>query len=304
MSTFQERLKQAIGARGYEQSMRRSVQTVILYEAHRCIADKLPSLRPFQRKLAFFDQAMALVEGAGFLPHQREEIMWRTGTSREPMQPETAWKRMKLIEKEVEKVAEKARPLCVIGKSHDDVCNEFIQQQYEAVSGQRGKPYPPNWEHAHNNVIMAYRMYYRGAELDPTFPPPDAPKEIIVPAEKPKLRNDSSYYIAVNNGGMGSREGIMSDSVQREDDMALLADHLEPAEERRQVLQEVKEHLDLLKQFEGVISQQALNKRKRELFAALPAAPPSSASRGKQRKEGVVEASNKVARLGPGATQL
>lgn len=82
MATFQERLKHAIGARGYEHCMRRSVQTVILFEAHRCISDKLPSLRPFQRKLAFFDQAMALLEGTNLLPHQKDEVMWRTGTSR------------------------------------------------------------------------------------------------------------------------------------------------------------------------------------------------------------------------------
>jgi len=30
----------------------------------------------------------------------------------------------------------------------------------EIVAGQKGKPYPTNWEHAHNNIIMAYRMYY------------------------------------------------------------------------------------------------------------------------------------------------
>ena len=92
MASFQERFKQALGPRGYEQCMRRSVQTVILYEAHRCIASRLSSLRPFQRKLAFFDQALALLAQSDLLPHQREEVMWRTGTSKESMQPETAWK--------------------------------------------------------------------------------------------------------------------------------------------------------------------------------------------------------------------
>jgi hypothetical protein len=130
--SFHHRLKGAMGERGYEHCMRRSVQTVILYEAHRCISDRLPSLRPFQRKLAFFDQAMALVDTASdyLLPHQQEEIMWRTGTSKEPMQPETAWKRMKLIEKEVEKVVEKIRPLCEEGRAHEEVCTDYIQQQY------------------------------------------------------------------------------------------------------------------------------------------------------------------------------
>jgi hypothetical protein len=120
MGTFQERLVQIIGDRGYESCMRRSIQTVILYEAHRCVA--------------FFDQAIALAETTSLLPHQREEIMWRTGTSKEPMQPDTAWKRMKLIEKEVEKLQEKIKPTCGNGKTHDEIVNDHIQQQYVSTT--------------------------------------------------------------------------------------------------------------------------------------------------------------------------
>ena len=119
-----------MGPRGYENCMRRSVQTVVLYEAHRCIADRLSSLRPFQRKLAFWDQAMALVDAIDLLPHQKDEIMWRTGTSKEPMQPETAWKRMKLIEKEIEKIQEKIRPLVSEERTHKETCDLYVQQQY------------------------------------------------------------------------------------------------------------------------------------------------------------------------------
>jgi hypothetical protein len=83
-------------------------------DAHRCILDQLPSLHPFQRKLAFFDQVMALVDTASdyLLPHQQEEIICWMGTSKELMQPKMAWKRMKLIEKEAQKVVEKIRALC------------------------------------------------------------------------------------------------------------------------------------------------------------------------------------------------
>ena len=130
MSTFQERFKQALGERGYESCMRRSVQSIILYEAHRCISHRLPSLRPFQRKLAFWDQAVALVEATELLPHQKEEILWRTGTSKDPLQADNAWKRMKLIEKEMEKIRGKIRDLCATGLSHDEAIDTFIQQQY------------------------------------------------------------------------------------------------------------------------------------------------------------------------------
>lgn len=134
MATFQDRFKQTIGERGYETSMRRSIQTVILYEAHRCIANRLPSMRPFQRKLAFFDQVQALVDATGFMPHQRQEIMWRTGTSKEAMNAETAWKRLKLIEKEIEKLQEKIKPLCEDGRGHDEIMNSFVQQQFVSAN--------------------------------------------------------------------------------------------------------------------------------------------------------------------------
>ena len=49
-----------------------------------------------------------------------------------------------------------------------------------------------------------------------------------------------------------------------------------PAEERRKLLKEVREHLDILKEFEGVIDEEDLKKRKRALYDALPVAPPPS----------------------------
>ena len=62
MTTFAKRLESTLAAQGgYKNTMRRSVQTVILYEAHRCLKDRLPTLRPFQRKLAFWDLSCALL---------------------------------------------------------------------------------------------------------------------------------------------------------------------------------------------------------------------------------------------------
>lgn len=48
-------------------------------------------------------------------------------------------------------------------------------------------------------------------------------------------------------------------------------------EERRAVLQEVRQHLDILKEYEGIVPEEELNKRKRDLFLALPDAPPPAA---------------------------
>lgn len=98
MATWLDRVKDVLGEGGYSEQMRRSLQTIVLHEAFRCIKPRLGTLRPFQRKAAFIDQAHALVQTMDFLySHQREEILWRTATSKEPMSAEIAWKRQKLV---------------------------------------------------------------------------------------------------------------------------------------------------------------------------------------------------------------
>lgn len=57
----------------------------------------------------------------------------------------------------------------------------------------------------------------------------------------------------------------------------------ESAEARTKALAEVRQHLDLLKEFEGVIPAEELNRRKRELFLALPPAPPPAPANKKLR---------------------
>lgn len=131
MSTWEQRLQEVFGPRGYENCMRRSLQTVILYEANRCLLSHIPSLRPFQRKLAYIDMANALCASVpGLLDHQKKEVMWRTGTSREPMQADTAWKRRKLLNKELEKIGNGVRPLMVQGRTHQQACDAYVQQMY------------------------------------------------------------------------------------------------------------------------------------------------------------------------------
>lgn len=288
MSTFQERIKAVIGPRGYEGVMRRSLQSVILYEAKRCIAPRFGSLRPFQRKCAFMDQAHALIDSLDFLlEHHKAEILWRTATSKEQLQPDFAWKRMKLIEKEMEMIANsKIKPFLARGRAHEEACDLLVQSLFEGVSGNKGKPHPAYWEHAHNHCIMAFRLYYRGDRLDPSFPAAVPPREIVVPAEKPKPDSSAPYYIQMNNKKTGvgapAPAADLKDSHHHQDDgdephldMAALIGG-DPVEDRRKVLKEVREHLDLLKEFEGVISDEDLVKRKRELFLALPSAPPAA----------------------------
>ena len=134
MSTWLERLKSVLGPRGYENGMRRSMQSVILFEARRCVEPRLSSLRPFQRKLAFMDQALALIDSLDFLyPQQKEEILWRTATSKEALSPDIAWKRQQLIGKELKRLAELVRPFVGKGRSHEESCDLLEQHLFVSL---------------------------------------------------------------------------------------------------------------------------------------------------------------------------
>lgn len=133
-----------------------------------------------------------------------------------------------------------------------------------------GKPVPLNWEHAHNHCLMSYRLYFRFDKFDPEFPVPLSPREVVVPTERPKsTKSDAKAAVAAAIAAAGHDH-----SGEPHIDVAELLGETKLVDDRRKVLQEVREHLDLLKEFEGVITDEELAKRKRDLFAALPPAPP------------------------------
>jgi hypothetical protein len=148
-TTFQDRLKAAIGMDGYKPYKRRSIQTVLLYETHRAVSHKLPALRPFQRKIAVFVEFNRIlkVECAGFLmPHQRAQILWTTATSRKPVTPDGMMKRMRLAVKEVEDVAAEVKTFVMENETegvaglttHEEVYNAFLRHRFVSVSA-------PHW---------------------------------------------------------------------------------------------------------------------------------------------------------------
>jgi len=242
-------------------------KTAILFEAKRCVAARLPGLRPFQRKAVFMDQAFALLDSLTFLyPHQKAEILWRTASSKEQLDAETAWKREKGIQKEMESLAEKIKPFIGKAKYHNEAVNMLVQSMFEQLTGFVGKPVTPNWEHSHNHCILSFRLYYQYDKFDPDFPPPISPRELVVPVERPKPVKTRKA-----TGAGASYHPLQADSTE------LLGESQE-VDNRRKALQEVKEHLELLKEFEGIIPAEELANRKRELYAALPPAPPMAGS--------------------------
>ena len=134
MSTWLERLTLLIGPRGYNDCMRRSLQSVILYEARRCIEDDLPGMKPFQRKIALMDQANGLIESLPFLlPHQREEILWRTATSKEHLNGDIAYKRIQQINKELQKLAKLVKQFIEPTTTHQDWVNRLEQFLFVSI---------------------------------------------------------------------------------------------------------------------------------------------------------------------------
>mmetsp|Transcript_11867 Transcript_11867/g.28771 ORF Transcript_11867/g.28771 Transcript_11867/m.28771 type:complete len:164 (+) Transcript_11867:279-770(+) len=150
-SPWLERVKNLLGPRGYDPSMRRSVQTLVIYEAKRCIQPRIGDLRPFQRKVALVDQAQALVNTLDFcLPHHKAEILWRTSTSRETVTPEICWKRFQLVQKELDRLSEMIKQFMAPERSHQETVDELEQHLFETSGDNQGKPnqgklVPPNW---------------------------------------------------------------------------------------------------------------------------------------------------------------
>jgi hypothetical protein len=54
---------------------------------------------------------------------------------------------------------------------------------------------------------------------------------------------------------------------------------------RMDTLKEVREHLDLLKEFEGVVDSTVINERKHALFLAMPPAPPPHPTSNNNKKK-------------------
>ena len=119
------------------------------------------------------------------------------------------------------------------------------------------KPRSWSWEFNHVTALMIVRIYYRGLDLDPEVFAATAPRVVEVPGTKP-----------VN---MRKAAGLETAELSVDD--------------RRAMLKEVIDHTAVLKEFEGVIPEEELAKRKRALYAALPPVPPPVAKKAKVAAE-------------------
>jgi len=260
--TFAARVFTAVGGR-YSISMRRSVQTVVLYEANRCLHNHYGHLKPFQRKTALLDTAKDLVNSLSFVPlYQRMEIMFRTAAGKIALSPELAWRRMKLINREIKKtICPKISKLSEGCSSHDELCENFLQEEYNLHhSGKEDQKYHENWEFTHVNFFLAFRMYYVGGFINTKLPPARDPNpNRVVPTIKP-----------IDLANLKNTEGRKR-LLDRESASSFISEVM--AEERRALLKEVKDHMEILNEFENIVPEEELKKRKKELFSSLPPIP-------------------------------
>jgi hypothetical protein len=134
MSTWLERVTDLMGPKGYDDSMRRSLQTVIFIEAKRGITPLLTEMRASHRKLAFLEQARAVLDSCDFLrPDQKPTVLWRTASSQEIVSDEMAWKRVQTVEKELQRLASLLGPYIQSGRSHQEAVDLLVKKMLVRV---------------------------------------------------------------------------------------------------------------------------------------------------------------------------
>ena len=82
---------------------------------------------------------------------------------------------------------------------------------------------------------------------------------------KKRKRQETDEELQIQDESSGSNN---VDLVRR-----ISSDGERASRERRSIIQEIRDHLDVLKEFEGVVSERELKQRKVELFHSLPLPP-------------------------------
>ena len=127
-SAWQDRLKPIIGAVGYQSYMRRSMQTVVLYEAQRCIAPRVSRLRPFQKRALLMSMVYNILSEIDFMtPSDKEAVLWKTQRSQEQLDPATAWKRCRIIERDLNKLLRQMPKFASPDRPHGVAVDMLVQ---------------------------------------------------------------------------------------------------------------------------------------------------------------------------------
>ena len=115
------------------------MQTVVLKEAQRCIAPRVPRLRPFQKRALLMSMVYSILGEIDFMtPREKEAVLWKTQTSQEQLDPVTAWKRCKIIARDLDKLIRLMPRYMAPGRPHHVSVDMLVQALF--VSLQRCFP--------------------------------------------------------------------------------------------------------------------------------------------------------------------
>eukprot|EP00581_Thalassiosira_minuscula_P033567 CAMPEP_0184475630 /NCGR_PEP_ID=MMETSP0740-20130409/146654_1 /TAXON_ID=385413 /ORGANISM="Thalassiosira miniscula, Strain CCMP1093" /LENGTH=591 /DNA_ID=CAMNT_0026853149 /DNA_START=204 /DNA_END=1981 /DNA_ORIENTATION=+ len=190
--SFASRMKDAMRGE-FKPFMKRSFLILALFEAKRCLAPRLSQMRPFQRMIAIMTTAMDLIYTLDFLSEEQKAGIVSM-TARNDARPIIA--KMGMGNGREKRIKEDILPgiaeLLDEEKTHDEVCDEFVQKQYisfcfpevfcvnvwvsslttfhdactaQEAAGKSGKC-PLQWEFARMPIFLVYRVYYRKLAFD------------------------------------------------------------------------------------------------------------------------------------------
>lgn len=311
-NSFASRLEDALKLWGqFKPSMNRSFLILALFEAKRCLLPRFPSMRPFERNIALIATTMDLIYTLDFLSaEQKAGIVSLTvkNDTKPCIAKITFANRGKQIQ---EAILPGIEELLSEEKTHDEICDEFLQKKYQEKTGETGAR-PPLWEFRNIPSFLVYRVYYRKLEIDQDIFVPVAPREVNVPVDRPgtvwqyAIRNwspmDESYdkasytdLTAKHNGNSIARDSgankadgkecpKMNGNKTVEGKGALKVNH----KKRLELLMEIKIRLELLKELEGIFPEKRMARETKILFSALP--PALAASEVKNRQAAIMEA--------------
>jgi len=111
--------------------MRRSLQTIVLHEAKRCIEPRVSRLRPFQKRALLMSMVFHIMREIDFLkPSEKEAVLWKTQRRQEQIDPVTAWKRCKIIERDLGKLLQQLQPYSRPNRTHQQSINVLVQDLF------------------------------------------------------------------------------------------------------------------------------------------------------------------------------
>lgn len=129
-------MKLIVGPMGYQSYMRRSMQTVLLYEAKRCILPRISRLRPFQKRVLLMTMTYNILRDIDILtPSEKEAVLWKTQRSQQQLDPVTAWKRCKIIERDLGKLCQQLAQYVEASRTHQQSVNLLVQHLYVSWFG-------------------------------------------------------------------------------------------------------------------------------------------------------------------------